>query len=138
MRRKLSDEGLLHQYNNTPDFALSARMIVSLAFVRPQDIDMALNALSDDLLRELLPFKNDTYVGSPNHNQTRGRALFPIQIWSVYQTTLDDEDRTNNHVEASHRQMKEEFGMTHPSFWRFIDGLRKIQKGRDQYFEEYI
>ncbi|KAF1740530.1 hypothetical protein MXB_1928 [Myxobolus squamalis] len=32
---------LLHQYNNTPDFALSVRMIVSLTFVRPQDIDLA-------------------------------------------------------------------------------------------------
>ncbi|KAF1740566.1 hypothetical protein MXB_3293 [Myxobolus squamalis] len=37
-------------YNNMPDFALSARMIVNLAFVRPRDIDMALNDLSDDFL----------------------------------------------------------------------------------------
>ncbi|KAF1743828.1 hypothetical protein MXB_3136 [Myxobolus squamalis] len=93
-------------------------MIVIIAFVRPHDIHTALVALSDDLLQELLPILNwfeDTYVGRQNHSQTRGRVLFPIQIWSVYQRTLDDKDRTNTHVEASHRRMKAEFGMAHPS-----------------------
>ncbi|KAF0987016.1 hypothetical protein HZS_4716, partial [Henneguya salminicola] len=79
MRRKLSDEGLLRRYNTDHDFALAARMIVTLSFFE------------------------DVYIERQNRNRTRRSALFPPHMWSVYERTVNGEDRTNNYVEAAHR-----------------------------------
>jgi len=45
-------------------------------------------------------------------------------------------DRTNNHVEASHRHLQNQSTMAHPTIWKFIDGLKKSEKGRDMEHEQ--
>ena len=55
MRNKLADEGLLRQYNNDPEFATKARMIIALAFVPIADLDAAFEALSDEVRDVLGP-----------------------------------------------------------------------------------
>ena len=47
---------------------------------------------------------------------------------SVYERTLNGDDRTNNHVEAAHRKFQAEFGMDHPTIWKFIDGISELFK----------
>ncbi|KAF1741990.1 hypothetical protein MXB_4202 [Myxobolus squamalis] len=118
MRKKLSDEGLLRRYNTTPDFSLAARMIVAIAFVSSHRIDAAL----------------EIRLG----RGVRRGALFPFHMWSVYERTLQSLDRTNNHTEAAHCRMRAEFCMKHTTLWKFINGIRTMQKGGDQYFERYI
>ncbi|KAK9694590.1 hypothetical protein QE152_g33450 [Popillia japonica] len=59
-------------------------------------------------------------------------------MWNLYQRTIDREERTNNHAEAANRRLRSELGMHHPTIWKYIDGLRKVQKGRDAYFEQLI
>lgn len=141
MRKKLAAEALLNRYNTDPDFALDARMIVALSFVPIDDLDTALEALSVDLTDDLTPILNwfeDSYVGRLNRNRTRRRPLFPPQTWSVYERTLNEEARTNNYAEAAHRRMQAEFGVDHPNLWKFIDGIRAIQKGRDLVYEQFV
>ncbi|KAF0985626.1 hypothetical protein HZS_3781, partial [Henneguya salminicola] len=119
MRRKLSDEDLLRRYNTDHDFARAARMIVALSFVPIEDID-------------------DVYIGRQNRNRTKRSALFPPHMWSIYERTVNREHRTNNYVKAAHRRLQAEFGMDHPNIWKFIDGIRSVQKERDLVYEQFV
>jgi len=56
----------------------------------------------------------------------------------MYQLTISGIDRTNNHTEAAHRRLKRELDVVHPSVWKFIGGLRRVQKGRDVTYEQYV
>ena len=56
----------------------------------------------------------------------------------MYETTLNDEDRTNNYAEACHRKLAYELGCHHPTLWKFLETLNKVQKGRDLYMEHLI
>ena len=80
-------------------------MIVALAFVPTDNLGDAFDALSNVLPNELTPILNwleDNYIGRPGRNNRRSRpALFPLEIWSMYQRTISGIDRTNNHAEAS-------------------------------------
>ena len=60
------------------------------------------------------------------------------EMWNQYDRTIDGKDRTNNHAEAADRKMYTELGASHPIVWKFIDGLKKIQKGRDLYYEQLV
>ena len=141
MRKKLSDEGLMSLYNNNPDFALAARKIVALAFVPPTSMEDAFEDLCNETPHELQPILNwfeDSYLGRPNRRGVRRPAMFPIHVWTVYERTLNGNARTNNFVEAAHRRMQVEFGVDHPTLWKFIDGIRKIQAGRDHHYEQFV
>ena len=48
------------------------------------------------------------------------------------------QDRTNNFAEAAHRRLQLELGMDHPSLWKLIDGLRRVQKRRDVDYERMV
>lgn len=134
--------GLMKRYNNEPAFALNARMIVALAFVPIYDLNDAFDALAKELPAELLPVLNwleDSYIGRPFGRSGNRRApLFPPQLWNVYDRVLNHQDRTNNFAEAAHRRLQTELDVNHPSIWNFIDGLRRVQKGRDLLYEQYV
>lgn len=144
MKKKLTDEQLLGRYNTDAEFALQARMIVATAFVPITSIDTALDVLNDvqtGLDRQLQPvvdWLEDNYVGRLNRNGTRRNPIFPPRMWSMYERTINGLHRTNNHAEAAHRRLQSVLQMDHPSIWRFIDGLKKIQKERDTFFEQMV
>uniref|UniRef100_A0A5S6R1K1 MULE transposase domain-containing protein n=1 Tax=Trichuris muris TaxID=70415 RepID=A0A5S6R1K1_TRIMR len=116
-------------------------MIVSLAFVPTTDLNEAIDVLGTVLLRELLPtlyWFEQNYVTAWNRFHSRRAPPFPRSMWSTYEGTLMGIDRTNNFAEAANRRIRSEFGVDHPTLWRFIDGLRKVQAGRDKEYEEYV
>ena len=51
---------------------------------------------------------------------------------------IQQTDRTTNSVEAWHRGLKSILGVTHPTLWKFIDGLRRCQKLRDVELEQLV
>lgn len=44
-------------------------------------------------------------------------------------------NRTNNHAETS-RRLYTEPGKEHSTVWKFITGLRKVQRNRNAFFEQ--
>ena len=117
-------------------------MIVAIAFVPVQHIEEAINQLGDNLPGELLPvldYFEDTYLGRVNRRGDGRRSpTFEPSMWSVYERILNGQDRTNNLAEAAHRRLQCELGVTNPTLWRFIEGLRKIQYGRDFQYEQLV
>ncbi|XP_064089232.1 uncharacterized protein LOC135203434 [Macrobrachium nipponense] len=103
MHRHIAAVGASRQYNTEPDFALKAKMILALTFVPHRDLGIYTEALADFLPQELLPILDwfeFTYIGIYTRRGSYRRApLFPHDMWSQYETTLNDEDRTNNHAE---------------------------------------
>ncbi|KAF0985921.1 hypothetical protein HZS_1946 [Henneguya salminicola] len=114
-------------------------MIVALSFAPIEDIDVAFKSLETEIWEDFIPILNwfeDVYIGRQNRNMTRRSAFFPPYVWSVYERTVDREDLINNYVEAAHRGLQAEFGMDHPNIWKFINGIRSVQKGRDLVYEQ--
>ena len=142
MQKYLARIGFTSWYNTDPDFALKAKMIIAIAFEPLNKIDEYLNAVATKLPQErgdLLNWFEDTYVGRRNRRGNGRRTpLFLPEIWNRYQRILNRKDRTNNNAEAAHRRLKYELGTHHPTIWKLIDGLRKVQKGRDVYYEKFL
>ena len=80
----------------------------------------------------------DYYIERPDHTGIRRTPLFPFEKWNVYERTLNEESCTNNFVEATHRRMQNEFGVDHPTIWKFIEGVKKIKNWRDKLYEEFV
>ena len=113
----------------------------ALAFVPPANVVAAFETLRDHLPDDLDPvlhYFEDTYIGRPNRRGVRREPLFPIVFWSVYDRVIQQTDRTTNSVEAWHRGLKSILGVTHPTLWKFIDGLRRCQKLRDVELEQLV
>lgn len=152
VKRRLSSEGLMQRYVNDADFALQARMIPALAFVPIDNLVDAVDSLrgiiDDDTeepeppidadLMPILDSFESTYIGRLVRLNRRSRPTFSPEMWSCYERTLNDEARTNNYAEAAHRRLQAEFGVDHPTLWKFIDGLRTVQKSTDQIYEEFV
>lgn len=142
MQKHIGTLGLTNLYNNNIDFCLNAKMILALAFVPIERIDDYLDSLSENLSEEHIPLLNwleDSYIGRMNRRGNNRRSpIFPPEMWNLYRRTLNNEDRTNNHAEASNRRLQAELNMDHPSIWKLITALKKIQKSRDTYLESLI
>uniref|UniRef100_A0A5S6QZX5 MULE domain-containing protein n=1 Tax=Trichuris muris TaxID=70415 RepID=A0A5S6QZX5_TRIMR len=139
--KQLNHQSLLTRCRREPEFGLSARMIASLAFVSTADLDEAIDVLGTRLPRELLPtlyWFEENYVGAWTRHHSRREPLFPPSTWSTYDRALAGIDRTNNFAEAAHRRIRSEIGAVHTTLWRFIDGFRKVQAGRDMEYEQYV
>ncbi|KAK9688584.1 hypothetical protein QE152_g35202 [Popillia japonica] len=118
-------------------FALQARMITCLGLIPIENLVESLDELGNYIPRELQPILDwfeDTYIGRRNRRGNgRRQPLFPIRMWNVHQRSLKAEDRINNQAVPAHRRLQTELGMRKP-----IDRLRKVQHGRDLFYEQLI
>ena len=96
----------------------------------------------------LLQWLENSYLGRPvgpagpniqQQQQPQRRApLFPVAMWNVHNRVIAHIGRTNNYAEAAHRQVQLELQTMHPTTWKLIDDLQKVQKSRDQYHESLV
>uniref|UniRef100_A0A6P7FIM6 Uncharacterized protein LOC114330578 n=1 Tax=Diabrotica virgifera virgifera TaxID=50390 RepID=A0A6P7FIM6_DIAVI len=100
MNKHVAELGYLTEYNNDAKFALNCKMVTSLALVTVRHLDQAIDLLGNALPVALQPLRGDV----------RRLPLFPQEMWNLYQSTMNREDRTNNYEEAAHRRLQTEVG----------------------------
>jgi hypothetical protein len=65
-RKKMGDLGMITNYNNNANYSVMVKMIISLAFVPIEDLDLATDLLADELPDEIIPLLEwfeEYYIG---------------------------------------------------------------------------
>ena len=115
--------GLIHNYQNDAYFKLFACMIDALAFLPVADIVPGMAHLRTIMPAAALPLVNyfdETYVNGTMVNNRRVPPQFPPELWSVYEETINNFPRTNNHSEAWNLKHKLDVGQANPTFWKSV------------------
>ena len=128
--KKIQSLGLQVRDKDDEDFAHKVRMLAALAFVPEADVIDAFEAVSEDFpldAQAVIDYFEDTYIGRLRPGGHRRAPLFDMELWNMYNQTIDDLPRTNNAVEGCHRSFQANVGAYHPNFWRFINILKREQ-----------
>ena len=129
--RKVHEVGLKVEYETSNDVRIAVRCLAALSHVPVQDVTEAFELLSDSMpamnnIDEVLTYFEHTYIRG---RRIRGRgenyrpALFPIETWNQMQAIGDGVARTNNICEGWHHSLQSLLQCSHPTMWRFLDGL---------------
>lgn len=94
--------GLKTKYSEDPDFALNIRLILSLPFIPIEDIEAAFQEIANsdffmeneaseynDSIQNFLNYVESTYIGRFDRRGIRKPGMFPIELWNVYNLTLE-------------------------------------------------
>lgn len=142
IKRQMDEVQLISRYSNDAEFALKCRMIAALAFVPIADLGQALVDLASDLpplLKPLLTWFEDRFVGRKVDNgDGRHPATYPPDMWSVYEKVVYRQHRVDNYAEATHRRLQTALGVLKPKIWKFVDGIRAVQKESDSAYEQLV
>ena len=141
--RKIQACGLKQQYETDAEFALKLRMLCALAFVPVEGVVDAFEALCDN---EVFPFEaqdvvdyfEDTWIGRPDRRRHRRLPKFPLDMWNVHISVLDNIPKTNNNVEGWHRAFEEQMTSHHPNIWNFLKCMKNEQRLTEVKIEQYI
>lgn len=130
--RKVNEVGLKTDYENRDDIRIAIRSLAALSHVPVDDVPEAF-----DLLAESMPVADhiDEVVTYFEHSYVRGRrlrgrgdnygpALFPVETWNQVQAAGDGLARTNNICEGWHHGLQSLLQCSHPTIWRFLEGLQ--------------
>src|SRR6218665_2491181 len=145
-RRIQQTPALQERYTSDSDFAVSVRTLAALAFIPLPDIVQSFEELIDspffqqneEVLRDLVNYFEDTWIGRPNRRGGRAEPLFPHALWNCVDAVHADLPKTNNAVEGWHRGFSELLGSNHPSILKFISALQKEQSMNEMTMEQYI
>ena len=132
MHKHVKEYGLQNRYVAEPGFATCARMLPALAFVPPDDVVGSFEILCRHIrgeyngdLDDLIIYFEDSYIGRFLQNAPRRPPTFPIAIWNMFHRVDIDLPRTNNSVEGWHHRFQNHIQANHPTFWKFIDILKR-------------
>lgn len=139
--KQIQSNGLQTIYAEDPEFAQYMRCLAALAFIPPGDVLQHFSTLKKfaffkeklsgktpvDLgVQKIFDYMENTWIGKIVRRKYVS-GLFPLELWNVYQITLEGSCRTNNAIEAWHNAMQIFFGVSHPSIFKFIKGIKEEQ-----------
>lgn len=137
--RKVIEVGLQAQYNMEDSpvkrWVLSA---IGLAFVPCEDVVETFLQLQDEIdeenddmirLEDIAEYLDRTYIrGRPARGRRRAvPPRYPLEMWNVYNRTIDDEARTNNAVEGWHHKFNKMVNKRRVSMFSLLDEIRNEQ-----------
>ena len=129
--RKINEVGLKIMYETNDDIRQFLRCLASLSHVPPHDVEEAFDALVETMpmvehMDEVVTYFEHTYVRGRRlrgRGENYGPALFPIETWNQSAAAGDGIARTNNICEGWHNGLQSLLQCSHPTMWRFLDGL---------------
>jgi hypothetical protein len=127
----VNEVGLKVIYETDDNVRQYVRCLAALAHVPIDDVAEAFDLLADSPpdvqhLDEVLTYFEHTYVRG---RRQRGRGdnygppLFAIESWNQTNAAAEGMARTNNICEGWHNSLQSLLQCSHPTLWRFIDGL---------------
>ena len=128
--RRVQEHGLAVRDQEDNDFAISIKMLASLAFVPEIDvIDCFIIVMQQfpEGAIEIAKYFEKTYIGRVLPDLTRRTPLFPIRIWNLHTRVNSRLARTNNNVEGWHNAFKSTIVCSHPSFCKLSMFLQREQ-----------
>lgn len=148
--KKIKHCGLQSEYNNNPCYSTQLKYLIALAFVPIQDVEFVYSQIisqgiftndSHPLASNLKNFINyfeRTWVGKANRVLTsnRGSARFPPKVWNMYDVTLNDRARTNNHAEGWHNAINSCI-RRQPNIATFVNFLKEEESLSDFKARQY-
>lgn len=136
VHRKIQELGLENLYRNDEAFSEYCRKLDSLAFLPTTDVkagmDYLKSVMCDDAI-DLVTYFDSTYVNGTYRRIAQNDLsitlrncppMFPPNIWNVHESTLRNEDRTNNRTEGWNHRFSKLVGHNHPTVWTLITKIR--------------
>ena len=110
----VTDIGLKIRYQTDGDFNTKIKCLMALAYVPPPDtIDAFIEIVDDDEMpQELVSYIETHYIGGERGRGRRRRRVpptFSMDLWNVYERTVNQLPNTNNAVEGFHNALKASF-----------------------------
>eukprot|EP00397_Hematodinium_sp_SG-2012_P036801 GEMP01039781.1.p1 GENE.GEMP01039781.1~~GEMP01039781.1.p1 ORF type:complete len:468 (+),score=53.93 GEMP01039781.1:84-1487(+) len=123
LNKNVRAHGLQTRYAADNEFRLRVKMLVGLAFVKPEAIVEVFGMIREMYQPDELTFLqyfDSTYVTNPR---------FPHAVWSCYGRHDLGATRSNNSVEAFHRVFAQNIVQgSHVSLWTLIDSIKISQR----------
>ena len=128
--RKVSELGLKRLFETNPDFAVSIKMFIALAFVPEGDVEDRLGELMDDFpagqqFDDFLFYFTHTYVVGPTVGNRRRPPKFRIQLRNHFNDAIALAPKTTNCCEGFHNSLHSLFLPPHPTVWTLLGGLKR-------------
>jgi len=68
-----------------------------------------------------------TFLGKLITRRKRKNAKYPVKVWNMYNSVLNDLLRSNNNVEEWNNAFSSMLNACHVNIYRFIEGLKNDQ-----------
>ncbi|XP_053592956.1 uncharacterized protein LOC128667325 [Microplitis demolitor] len=134
--RHVQSEGLQQWYNKNIRVVQNIKMLMSLAFVPPNDVKEAYDELvksefyveNEQRLSGLLDYYESTWIGVLKRNKVdRSAPMFSIELWNCYDSVINEEMKSNNGIEGWHHSFNALVRIYHANLSKFISVLRTEQ-----------
>lgn len=132
--RRIQAEGLQEAYNDhsNRELKMYTHMMLSLAFVPPNDVKTTFQILSDHTPEELLPvldyFGENYVLGRPARGSRRAiPPRYPVGLWNQHESYVNGSHRTNNVSEGWHNRFAILVGKHHPDLYSLLTEIQKKQ-----------
>ena len=132
--KHIQRNGLSQLYENNDNFALYMRMIPATAFVDTPDVPQAFYDLETEIRNNfgnqngvdaVLDYFEDTYIGRQRRGRPRAQPMFLIELWNMYDRTLEELPRTNNEIEGWHNRFNGNCDGSHPTLWKLLKSFKR-------------